>query len=261
MHPTLFEFGNFKIYSYGVMVALGFLIATYFASRQAKRAGIAPQQIFDILLYALLFGIVGARTLHVILDFGYYINRPLEIIMINQGGLAFQGGLLTGIAGAWFFIRRYKMPLWKTADIIIPYVALGQAIGRLGCFLNGCCYGVYTYLPIGIRLPGHILRLHPTQLYESIFLLLAFVLLAEIYRKKRSDGAVFFSYLIIFSFGRFFIDFFRGDLQTVFFGLKTSQLISVAIFFAALFLLAIKRIKNDRTKDEVTKDEERKDKR
>lgn len=240
MHPILFELGNFRIYSYGVMVALGFLIAVYFASRQARGAGISSQQIFDIGLYTLLFGIVGARALHVFLDFGYYLNRPVEIIMINRGGLAFHGGLFTGIIGAALFIKRNRMPLWKTADILIPYVALAQAIGRIGCFLNGCCYGTPTYLPIGIHLPGHILRLHPTQLYSSIFLLSIFIALKGIYRRKRFDGAVFISYLVIFSFGRFFIDFFRGDLKAVLFGLKISQFISIGIFFvsfASLLLL------------------------
>jgi len=237
MHPVLFEFGNLKIYSYGVMVALGFLIAVYLASRKAQRAGIAPQQIFDVGLYALLSGIIGARVLHVLLDFGYYMNRPLEIIMINHGGLAFQGGLVTGIIGAWVYIRRNRMPLWKTADVISPYLALGEAIGKIGCLLNGCCYGIPTYLPIGIKLPGHILRLHPTQLYSFIFLLTVFVVLKKIYEEKRFDGLVFFSYLAICSLGRFFIDFFRGDLRPVIFGLRISQLISLGIFFASLFLI------------------------
>ena len=233
MHPILFEFGNFKIYSYGVMVALGSLLAIYMASRQGKRAGIAPEKIFDIGLYALLFGIIGARILHVLLDFGYYANQPLEIIMLNRGGLAFHGGLAVGIIAAWYFIRRNRMPLQKTADIIIPYVALGQAIGRIGCFLNGCCYGKPTYLGIGISLPGHLQRLLPTQLFSSLFLFLTFLALKKIYKKKRYDGAVLFSYLLIFSAGRFFIDFLRGDLTPVFLGLTASQLISISIFFCA----------------------------
>lgn len=246
MHPILFEFGNFKIYSYGVMVALGFLIAIYLASREAQRQGVASQQVFDIGLYALLFGIAGARALHVFLDFRYYLARPLDIIMINRGGLAFHGGLLAGTIGAWFFIRRNSMPLWKVADIIIPYVALGQAVGRIGCFLNGCCYGTPTYLPIGIRLPGHILRLHPSQLYSSIFLLLSFIVLKKIYQKKKTDGVVFFSYLAIFSSGRFFIDFFRGDLRGVLFGLKTSQLISIGIFFASFASFVFLKFRRER---------------
>ena len=241
MHPILFEFGNFRIYSYGVMVALGFLIAVYLTSREAHRIGIAPQKIFDLGLYILILGIIGARALHVILDFGHYVNHPLEIIMINKGGLAFHGGLLTGIIGAWLLIKRNRMPLWKTADIFMPNVALGQAIGRIGCFLNGCCYGRPTISSIGIHLPGHIFPLHPTQLYSSIFLLLTFFVLKKIYTKKKFDGIVFFSYLVIFSFGRFFIDFYRGDLRTVLFGLKTSQLISIAVIFASLFYLCLRR--------------------
>ena len=241
MHPILFQYGYFKIYSYGVMVALGFLAMAYFASREAKRAGIAAESIFDIVLYALIFGIIGARILHVLLDFSYYANRPLDIIMINRGGLAFQGGLIAGVIAAWFFIKRYKLPFWKTADIIILYVPLGHAIGRIGCFLNGCCYGIPTSLPIGICFPGHLQRLHPTQLYSSIFLLLAFIALKKIYRRKKIDGTVFFSYLLIFSAGRFFIDFLRGDLYPVFLGLKTSQLISVVAFLVALVFLRLRK--------------------
>lgn len=237
MHPILFEFGNFRIYSYGVMVALGFLIAVYLASREAQRAGIAPQQIFDIGLYTLIFGIIGARALHVLLDLKFYLAHPIDIIMINRGGLAFHGGLLTGIIGAGFFIKRNRMPLWKIADIMVPYVALGQAVGRIGCLLNGCCYGTPTYLPIGINLPGHILPLHPTQLYSSIFFLLTFLVLRIIYNRKKIDGTVFFSYLLIFSIGRFFLDLFRGDLRAVLFGLKTSQLISLLVFFVSILYL------------------------
>ena len=241
MYSVLFEFGRLKIYSYGVMVAAGFLIAVYFASREGGRAGIAPQNIFDIGLYALLFGIIGARALHVALEYRYYAERPFEVIMISRGGLAFHGGLVAGIIAASLFVRRSGIPFWKTADVIAPYIALGQAIGRIGCLLNGCCYGIPTYLPVGIWLEGHPQRLHPTQLYMSLFLFIAFLVLKKIYRKKRFEGTVFFSYLMIFSLGRFFIDFLRGDLNTVFLGLKTSQLISIGIFFTALIFLRIRR--------------------
>jgi phosphatidylglycerol:prolipoprotein diacylglycerol transferase len=240
MYPILFEFGNFRIYSYGAMVAFGFLTAIYFTSREARRTGIAHQKIFDIGLYAILSGIIGARFLHILLEFQHYVNRPFDAILINRGGLAFHGGLLTGILAAWFFIERNKMPLWKTADIFAPYIALGQAIGRIGCFLNGCCYGRPTNLAIGIHLPGHMFRLHPVQLYSSIFLILVFVLLKKVYKNKRFDGAVFFSYLIMFSFGRFFVDFFRGDLRTILFGLTTSQFISIGIFAMAFFFLVMR---------------------
>jgi prolipoprotein diacylglyceryl transferase len=161
--------------------------------------------------------------------------------MVNQGGLAFQGGLLAGIITAWVYIKRNKMPLWKTADIIILYLPLAQSIGRIGCFLNGCCYGTPTFSPIGISLPGHILPLHPIQLYLSIFLLLTFLVLRKIYKKKIFDGIVFFSYIIIYSAGRFLLDFLRGDLSIIFVGLRTSQLISVIIFLFFSFSFTILR--------------------
>ncbi|MEA3306120.1 MAG: prolipoprotein diacylglyceryl transferase, partial [Candidatus Omnitrophota bacterium] len=181
MHPILFEFGKLRIYSYGVMVALGFLIALYFAAREAKRAGIAPEKMFDIGLQAILFGIISARALHVFVNLSYYAASPLDIIMINKGGLAFHGGLFGGILAVWYYIKRNKMNLWKTADVIIPYVALGQSIGRIGCLLNGCCYGTPTQLPIGISFPGRLLPLHPTQVYSSVFLFLMFIVLKRLY--------------------------------------------------------------------------------
>ncbi len=234
MHPILFEFGCLRIYSYGVMVTIGFLIAVYFASRDAARNGIEPDKIFDIGLYALVAGLIGARLLHVLLDFGYYSAHPFEIILINRGGLAFHGGLAAGICAAWLVIRYHRMPLWNTADIVIPFVALGQAIGRIGCLLNGCCYGAPTYLFFGIRLPGHLQFLHPTQLYLSLYLFVTFLILKKIERQKQWQGKTFFSYLLLYAFGRFVIDFFRGDLKPLLSGLTASQLISAAIFIGAL---------------------------
>ena len=241
MHPILFEIGALRIYSYGVMVALGFLAAMFFAGREARRAGIAPANMLDMGLYSLFFGIVGARVLHVLLNMGYYASRPLEAVMIGRGGLAIHGGLIAGIITACIFVKLNKMPLWKTADIIIPYVALGQAVGRVGCLLNGCCYGMATGLPFGITLPGHLQRLYPTQIISSVFMLSVFIALKRIYRKKRFDGAVFFSYLLIFSAGRFLMDFLRGDLRPVFSGLSASQLISTAMLAIALICFRIMR--------------------
>ena len=228
-------------------MALGFLAAIYLAAREGRRAGIAPAKMWDAGLYALLFGIMGARIVHVLLDLEYYASRPLEIAMINRGGLAIHGGLIAGIVAACLFVKRNEMPLWKTADAFAPYIALGQAIGRIGCLLNGCCYGMATGLPFGIALPGHLQRLHPTQVYSSVFLFLTFIALKRMYHRKRFDGEVFFSYLLIFSAGRFFIDFLRGDLRIVYFGLRTSQFISLAIFMIAFLCLRFRRA-NAKTK-------------
>ncbi|MDP3790136.1 MAG: prolipoprotein diacylglyceryl transferase [Candidatus Omnitrophota bacterium] len=224
MHPILFQIGNFKIYSYGVMVALGFLAAVYLTGAEAKRRGISPGKIFDIYLYVMIFGIIGARLLHVILDIGYYAGHPLDIIMINRGGLAFQGGLVFGIIAAIIAIKKSGLSILNTADMMIPYVALAQSIGRIGCFLNGCCYGISD--------------LYPTQIYLSVFFLAMFVILKKIYEGATTGGIVFTWYLLLFSSGSFFLDFLRGDLEIVFFNLRVSQLISAVIFLLGLFMLA-----------------------
>jgi phosphatidylglycerol:prolipoprotein diacylglycerol transferase len=224
MHPILFQIGNLKIYSYGVMVALGFLSAVYLTGCEAKRRGVSPEKIFDVYLYVMIFGIIGARLLHVILDIGYYAGRPMDIIMINRGGLAFQGGLVFGILAAIATIKKLRLPLLNTADMMIPYVALAQSIGRVGCFLNGCCYGVSD--------------LHPAQIYLSMFFLAMFVILKKIYENKKTDGIVFAWYMLLFSSGSFFLDFLRGDLAVIFFNLRVSQLISAAIFLVGLSIMA-----------------------
>ncbi len=224
MHPILFQIGSLKIYSYGVMVALGFLFAVYLTGCEAKRRGVSSEKIFDIYLYVMIFGIIGARLLHVILDIGYYAGRPLDIIMINRGGLAFQGGLVFGILAAIIAIKKSGLPILSTADMMIPYVALAQSIGRIGCFLNGCCYGASD--------------IHPTQIYLSMFFLAMFVVLKKIYENKKTDGIVFVWYLLLFSSGSFFMDFLRGDLAVVYFNLRASQFISAVIFLLGLFILA-----------------------
>ena len=240
MHPIFFKIGEFTIYSYGVMVALGFATAVYLSGKQGGREGISSQAIFDVCLYSLLSGVLGARILHVIMDLDYYMYYPLDLFRINRGGLAFQGGLISGIAAAWYVIRKKGMPLWKTADVIMPYLALGQSIGRIGCILNGCCYGKPTYCDFGFYLPGHVLQpLHPTQLYASLYLLFVFVFLKFLHERRIKTGSVFFCYLILFSAGRFFIDFYRGDLAPVFYGLTASQIISISIFFVSLILLLL----------------------
>ncbi len=238
MHPVIFQIGNFKIYSYGVMVALGFLAATYLTASEAKRKGIKPEYIFDICLYSMLFGIIGARILHVVLEINYYYKHPLEALMINHGGLAFQGGLIAGICTAWLVIVKRRLPLLRTADMIVPYIALAQSIGRVGCFLNGCCYGMPSNSFPAVIFPGDTIAVHPVQIYLSLFFLVLFVILKTIYEKNKIDGAVFALYLAGFSLISFFMDFLRGDLAVVLLNLRVSQIISLVILLVSLVMLA-----------------------
>ena len=241
MHPILFKIGPVTIYSYGVMVALGFLTATYLIIKELRKNPIIKiDQAMDLTLFALIFGILGARLLHVVLNIRFYIKEPGDILLLNRGGLAFQGGIITAVGfSLWFLIRR-NLPVWKTGDLIMPYVALGQCIGRIGCFLNGCCFGKATEFMLGVRFPQEVISRHPTQLYSVLGLFIIFLILKSLYRRRRFEGRIFLSYFVLYSIFRFFIDFLRGDLLPVLFGLTVSQLISIIIFLPAAAILSLR---------------------
>ncbi|MEA3560307.1 MAG: prolipoprotein diacylglyceryl transferase [Candidatus Omnitrophota bacterium] len=235
MHPILFKIGPVSIYSYGVMVAVAVIIALYLARRQALKNNVNPEIILDLGIYALISGIIGARLLYILTNIRHYLIQPLEIVMLNHGGLVSYGGIIVGSLIGIFFLKKRNLPVLKITDMVIPYVALGQAIGRIGCFLNGCCYGRPTNVSWGVYFPGSSLTLHPTQAYFCLNALVIFLILRIIQEAKRFDGQVLIFYFIFYPFGRFFIEFFRGDTPRIIFGLFTlSQIISIIVFFAAL---------------------------
>jgi len=235
MYPVIFAIGPLTIYSYGLLLAIGFLTAIWLAMRNVRgKAGFDEDKIVDLALVMLVAGIIGARLTYVLLNINEYINSPLEIIKIHHGGLVFYGGLIAALVSAWIWVRHWKLSFLKIADIMLPYVALGQAIGRIGCLLNGCCYGRTTDLDISICLPGHVNSLHPAQVYSSLFLLVIFVTLRIIADRSEKPGLVTVSYFIFYAAGRFVVEFFRGDVPEVFLGLTFSQLVSVVVFFTAV---------------------------
>ena len=141
MHPILFEFGFLKIFTYGLMVATGFLFAILFASSKAKEEGLDPQKILDLCFYVMISALVGARLLYVVVEYRYFLTNPLEAFKFWKGGLVFYGGLILGVLVSLWYLKRHRMPMWKTADLLAPSIALGQGIGRWGCLFAGCCYG------------------------------------------------------------------------------------------------------------------------
>jgi phosphatidylglycerol:prolipoprotein diacylglycerol transferase len=194
--------------------------------KDAPRFNISRDAIWDLLLYILISGVAGARLFHVILNLSYYASRPLEIIMFQKGGLAIHGGIIFAILVGIVVISKKRLAFWKTADLIILYLPLGQAIGRLGCFLNGCCYGKWG---------------HPVQIYSSIALLTLFFALKLISQKKRRfDGEIFLLYFLLYCPIRFALDFLRGDLTVVLFGLTTSQIVNILLFVTALSICYFK---------------------
>jgi len=242
MHPVIFEIGSFELRSYGLFVALAFFTGFFLLYKEAKRKNFYPDKILDLELCILIFGVIGARLLHVLVNFSYYCTHVTEIFMIWRGGLAIYGGLIAGMAASSIFIVRKKMPFLRTADFIIPYIALGQSVGRIGCFINGCCFGktVSHSIP-GVIFPGETVARHPTQLYASLALLLIFVILKLAGERKPGAGFIFGLYLILYSLQRFCIDFLRADTPRYLFNLTTSQLISASIFVCVITIMLFRK--------------------
>src|SRR4051812_6102658 len=192
------------------MVALGFMAALWTASRRGMREGVAPEKILDLGPWLILGAIVGARTLYVISYWREeFADKPMEIFMIQKGGLVFYGGLVGSSLACILYVRWKKLPLWKFADILAPSVALGYVFGRIGCLMNGCCYGRTCDLPWAIRYPighetypdgGDVTPVHPTQIYDSLLNLALYLFLAWLYRRKKFDGQIFAAYLVCYAF-------------------------------------------------------------
>ena len=256
MHPILFEiprieFGNWAvgpipIRMYGLMIGIGFLLAMYLASRRAKKEGVDPDRILDMGVYLLLAAIVGSRFLYVLTTLQEFTAHPLDAFAIWKGGLVFYGGLLAAVPVGIWYVRKHNLPVWKTADIMAPYIALGHAFGRLGCFFAGCCYGSLCSGPICVTYrDSHSLAplgvpLFPTQLMESGGEFLIFSVLILLRRSKKYDGQLFWFYPLFYSVLRFIIEFFRGDaIRGLYFGglVSTSQVIAVFMFVLSLVML------------------------
>ena len=250
MYPILIEFGFFKIFTYGLLVATGFLVAILLASSRAEKEGLDSQKVLDLCFYVMVSALLGARLLYVIVEYRYFLDSPLEIFKFWKGGLVFYGGLILGVLISLWYLKRNQMPMWKTADLLAPSIALGQLIGRWGCFFAGCCYGKKTDVSWGITFadPRSLapleISLHPTQVYLSLNAVFIFIFLMWLSKRKVFDGQILWSYGILYSVGRFLIEYFRGDdrgfpVEQV---LSTSQFVGVFVFsFSAFMLLTLYR--------------------
>ena len=202
MHPIAFHLGPLTIHWYGVMIALAFLAGLWTATRRARRENISSERIGDVVLWIMVGGILGARTVYVATYWkDEFAGQPLsEIFMIQHGGLVYYGGFIGATIAGIIYIRWKKLPLWKIADVLAPSIALGNVFGRIGCLLNGCCYGRVCSLPWAIRFPsGHPtggLPVHPTEIYDALNNFILYLLLALLFRRKKFDGEVFVTYLV-----------------------------------------------------------------
>ncbi len=242
MYPILIKIGPFVIYMYGVMVALGFVAGLFLALGRAKKEGIDENIVFDIALYSMIAGLVGGRIVEVLINFQYYRYNLLDIFKIWRGGLTFYGGFIAAIITGMVFLYKKHVPAWKVADIFAPSIALGHAIGRIGCFFAGCCYGRPTDFFLGVTFnhPASLAPLgvsvHPTQLYESFLNFVIFFLLFLYYKKKKFDGQIFSLYVIMYASVRFCIEFIRNDPRgPLFFSIfSISQIIALGFMVIAI---------------------------
>jgi phosphatidylglycerol---prolipoprotein diacylglyceryl transferase len=228
MHPEICRIGLFTVYSYGLMLVLAFTVSTFLASRHAVKIGRNPEHISNLCFIALVAGIVGARIFYVVSNFSLFLHNPVEIVMLSRGGLSWFGGLLLGTGSAFVYLKRKKMPVFETLDLIAPFVALAHSIGRIGCLLNGCCFGRHS--AFGLYFPSHEAVLIPTQLYSSLCLLGIYIILRFLQERPHQIGVIFYLYLALYSAKRFGIEFMRADSDLIFMGLTMFQLISVVIF-------------------------------
>lgn len=258
MYPRLLETPFFTLHTFGVLLAAALLAALWWVARAARREGLDPDAAISLGLWTVVGGILGAKALMVLRTLPQYAADPSQLWSLSSLTSAgdFYGGFLGALAAAAIFFRRHpELPVWRMLDACGPAVALGQAVGRLGCFMAGDDYGSVTNVPWAVtftdpeaaRIGGTPLGvpLHPVQLYEAAVCFALFVLLARIWRHKRFDGQVFLFYALGYAAARFAIEFFRGDADRGFvFGglLSTSQFIALVVGTAAAALFAYRLI-------------------
>lgn len=234
MQPILFKIGSLPVYSWGAMLSIAILIGTYIAVKWAKEYGISADTIMDLVIVLIIGGLVGGRLFYVVVyDPRFYLANPLEILFLWRGGLVYYGALIGGfLAGVWF-VRKKQLPFWKLSDIVTPPLALGYGIVRVGCFLNGCCYGKPTSSAWGVLFPyvDNLYR-YPTQLYSAAFGIAIFLFLLWFRAKKAFHGQLFLIFLIIYGVERIIVEAFRENLL-VWGNLTVSQLISIFVIISA----------------------------
>jgi phosphatidylglycerol:prolipoprotein diacylglycerol transferase len=219
------------------MVALGFLSGILLSAFIAKKEEFPPEKIIDLSIYVLISAIVGARTFYVIQFWHQFKHNPIEIISVQHGGLVFFGGLIAALLIIFLYTKIQKINLWKLFDIITPGTMLGYAIGRIGCFLNGCCFGFEAKVPWALHYPYLSGLHHPTQLYASAAMFIGFLIILYIRKYHRKfPGQIFFSGILLYSIYRFTNEFFREGPRYLF-NLTLSQWIAISLFTWASYAL------------------------
>jgi phosphatidylglycerol:prolipoprotein diacylglycerol transferase len=252
MHPILIELGGFSIKTYGFLIALGFGLGLFLASREARRVGLSVQAIGDLAFYILLGSIIGARLYFILTNLGYFTQHPLDMFKIWEGGLTFFGGFIAAVMLCVWMIRKHRLPLWKTLDVFAPSLALGVFFGRLGCFAAGCCYGKESGMPWAVTFTHPLtlakagVHLHPTQLYSALGAIITFTLLYGFRRRKTFEGQLALLWVMCYSCERLITEQFRGDIRGGMLteNIELSFVIAAVLIVVSLVLFPILRKKN-----------------
>jgi len=256
VRPVLFYIGSLPLRSYGLLIAVAFLVGIWIGRRRAAARGYKPDTVIDLSVILILTSIAGARLAYVLVRWSHYQNDIAGIFRTWEGGLALYGGMVAGTIAALLFFRRRGIDIWAGSDLLTPSLAAGVAIGRIGCFLNGCCFGHQCDAPWGVvfsadsmagmTFPG--VHLHPTQVYEAAIALAILTVLLLVDRRRRFDGFLFWLFVILLSFSRIFIDPIRHyETESIFleagsFAMTNNQAVSVGlIVLAVYFLLRLSR--------------------
>ncbi len=255
MLPKLISIGSFFIPTYGVLVATAFLVALWITVKLAKRAQLPSEQVTNLAIYCALAGLAGAKLFMILFDYQDYLARPGTIFSLAtlQAAGVYQGGLVLALITAVYYMRKTRLPVLETFDVFAPGIAVGHAIGRIGCLAAGCCWGRECSLPwaITFRNPeAHDLvgvplnvPLHPTQLYESLSEAVIFAFLYWRIQRAHRSGEIFALYLTLYSIARFLVEFVRNHEQPTHFDLSLTQWISLATMAAGIGLLVIGRMR------------------
>lgn len=260
MHPIFFELGPLKIHWYGVCMAVAFLLGLANWIWLGRRVGRDAQFCSDLLFWVMVAGIVGGRVAYIVSSPAYYLENPIRVLFLWEGGLIYYGGFAGAILAVFLFARSRRIPFFSLLDFAITSLPLSHAVGRVGCFLNGCCFGdVHMGWP-GVRFPAlslpwyrqrdlnlinpdalHSLPVHPVQLYETLLNLLLFPLLHLVFRKRRHHGQVLGAYLIAYPLGRFSLEYLRGTERLLVHGIPMAQVLSLALMLTGIVVLILAR--------------------
>jgi phosphatidylglycerol:prolipoprotein diacylglycerol transferase len=252
MHPDLITIGSITLHTYGLFVAIGFFVGLVVTVRLGKSEGFGSQQIMDMGFVIILSAIIGSRLMYVLMNASHFTRAPLDILKIWEGGLVFSGGVLGVVLTMLWYIKRHGLPLGKIADLWSPAIALGQGIGRIGCFMAGCCYGkptdsicgvVFTH-PHSLASPLNV-PLHPTQIYASLSGFVIFLIVLVLYTKKKFEGQVFLWFLIMHSTARLALERFRGDDRGILLGsdMSMTQLVATLALIISVGILFVVKAK------------------